>query len=74
MPQTILLVIDDLLDVKSVRDALHRSDDGSFKIDWVRSCAGGQQHRGKEVACPEPRLDRLNGGNSWTTVAECPEQ
>jgi hypothetical protein len=36
-----ILLISDASDAKAVRDALIDSDDGLFKVDWVRSRAAG---------------------------------
>jgi len=36
-----ILLISDASDAKSVRDALVKSDDGPFNVDWVRSRAAG---------------------------------
>jgi diguanylate cyclase (GGDEF)-like protein/PAS domain S-box-containing protein len=38
-----VLLICDALDAKALRDALVGSNDGLFKVDWVRSCADGLQ-------------------------------
>jgi diguanylate cyclase (GGDEF)-like protein/PAS domain S-box-containing protein len=42
MSQRILLLIqDDPVDAKLVREALHNSIDGSYKVEWIRGCAEG---------------------------------
>ena len=41
MSQNILLIQDDPADARSVREALINSDDGSFRVEWVRSCSEG---------------------------------
>jgi diguanylate cyclase (GGDEF)-like protein/PAS domain S-box-containing protein len=39
--QDILLIQNDASDVDEIRDALIKSDDGSFRVVWVRRCADG---------------------------------
>jgi len=41
MSQNILLIQDDPADARSVREALINSGDGSFQVEWVRSCSEG---------------------------------
>ena len=41
-----ILLISDSSDAKAVRDALLRSNDGLFEVDWVRSRADGLQRLG----------------------------
>jgi len=41
MSHNILLIQDDPLGAKAVRDALAGSNDGSFQLEWVRHCAEG---------------------------------
>jgi diguanylate cyclase (GGDEF)-like protein/PAS domain S-box-containing protein len=41
MPRNILLIQDDPADAQVIRDALARSNDGLFEVEWVRLCAAG---------------------------------
>ena len=41
MPQNILLIQADVLGAKVVQDALSRSSDSNFKVEWVSTCALG---------------------------------
>src|SRR5579863_5721776 len=41
MPQNILLILSDPTAAKSIQQALIYSDDGPFKVDWVRTHAEG---------------------------------
>src|ERR1700689_1813986 len=46
MPQNVLLIQGDALGAKIVRDALSKSSDGSFHVEWVSTCALGLQRLG----------------------------
>jgi diguanylate cyclase (GGDEF)-like protein/PAS domain S-box-containing protein len=39
MPQNLLLIQDDPVGAKNVQEALTNSSDGSFRVEWVRSCS-----------------------------------
>src|SRR5688572_3180 len=39
MVQTILLIQEDPADAKTVRESLGHSDDGPFKVEWMKSCS-----------------------------------
>jgi diguanylate cyclase (GGDEF)-like protein/PAS domain S-box-containing protein len=41
MPQNILLIQDDALDAKIVQDALSKSGESHFHVEWVRTCTAG---------------------------------
>ncbi|HEU4627340.1 MAG TPA: EAL domain-containing protein [Steroidobacteraceae bacterium] len=41
MPQNILLIQDDPADASAVREALLNSNDGSFRVEWVKRCSAG---------------------------------
>jgi hypothetical protein len=43
MSKTILLIQDDSVEAQAVHKALSASTDGSFKVEWVGSCADSQQ-------------------------------
>jgi diguanylate cyclase (GGDEF)-like protein/PAS domain S-box-containing protein len=47
--QTILLIQDDSTAANIVREALVDSRDGSFDVDWVRSCTEGLEHLSRAV-------------------------
>jgi hypothetical protein len=49
MPPNILLIQDDPLDAKAVRDALINSSDGSFQVEWVRRCSEGLERLAREA-------------------------
>jgi len=44
----ILLIQNDSADAKAVREALSHSGDGSFEVEWVRSCSEGVQRLASE--------------------------
>jgi diguanylate cyclase (GGDEF)-like protein/PAS domain S-box-containing protein len=55
MSQSILLIMDDPMDARAVRDALVGSGDGSFQVEWVRSCSEGLERlagEGRAKASP----------------------
>jgi len=60
-----ILLISDASDARAVRDALIRSNDGPFKVDWVRSRADGMQRLTKlghaRETGPRSSLTRTNG-------------
>ncbi len=41
MSKTVLLIQDDCREAQSVREALIRSSDGAFQVEWVRLCSEG---------------------------------
>jgi diguanylate cyclase (GGDEF)-like protein/PAS domain S-box-containing protein len=46
--KTILLIQDDWGGAQSIREALIRSSDGAFKVEWVRLCADGLKRLSEE--------------------------
>ena len=46
--RTILLIQDDCPDAQSVREALIRSSDGAFQVEWVRLCSQGLKRLAEE--------------------------
>ena len=48
MPRHVLLIQDDPVDAKSVQEALANSSDGSFQLEWVRSCSEGLERLARE--------------------------
>jgi diguanylate cyclase (GGDEF)-like protein/PAS domain S-box-containing protein len=48
MSKTILLIQDDCRDAPSVREALIRSCDGAFQVEWVRLCSQGLKRLAEE--------------------------
>ncbi|MHB8814374.1 MAG: putative bifunctional diguanylate cyclase/phosphodiesterase [Steroidobacteraceae bacterium] len=48
MSKTILLIQDDCRDAHSVREALIRSSDGVFQVEWVRLCSEGLKRLAEE--------------------------
>jgi diguanylate cyclase (GGDEF)-like protein/PAS domain S-box-containing protein len=46
--KTILLIQDDHRDAQFVREALLRSSDGAFRVEWVRLCSEGLKRLGEE--------------------------
>ncbi|MGB6487745.1 MAG: EAL domain-containing protein [Steroidobacteraceae bacterium] len=48
MSRTVLLIQDDCPDAQSVREALIRSSDGAFQVEWVRLCSQGLKRLAEE--------------------------
>jgi diguanylate cyclase (GGDEF)-like protein/PAS domain S-box-containing protein len=48
MSKTILLIQDDCRDAPSIREALIRSCDGAFEVEWVRLCSQGLKRLAEE--------------------------
>ncbi len=48
MAQTILLIQDDPVDARIVREALLDSTDGAFKVEWVKLCSEGVERLTRE--------------------------
>jgi diguanylate cyclase (GGDEF)-like protein/PAS domain S-box-containing protein len=46
--RTILLIQEDVSDAEFVREALKSSSDGSFRVEWVRSCSDGLDRLARE--------------------------
>jgi diguanylate cyclase (GGDEF)-like protein/PAS domain S-box-containing protein len=46
--RTVLLIQDDCPDAQSVREALIRSSDGAFHVEWVRLCSQGLERLAEE--------------------------
>lgn len=46
--RTVLLIQDDCPDVQSVREALIRSSDGAFQVEWVMLCSQGLKRLAEE--------------------------
>jgi diguanylate cyclase (GGDEF)-like protein/PAS domain S-box-containing protein len=59
MPLNILLIQDDPLDAKAVRDALINSSDGSFQVEWVRCCSEGLERLAREAKQKTQRTDAI---------------
>jgi DNA-binding NarL/FixJ family response regulator len=59
MPLNILLIQDDPLDAKAVRDALINSSDGSFQVEWVRCCSEGLERLAREAKQETQRTDAI---------------
>jgi diguanylate cyclase (GGDEF)-like protein/PAS domain S-box-containing protein len=59
MPSNILLIQDDPLDAKAVRDALINSSDGSFQVEWVRRCSEGLERLSREAKQEKQRTDAI---------------
>jgi two-component system, cell cycle response regulator len=59
MPPNILLIQDDPLDAKAVRDALTNSSDGSFQVEWVRRCSVGLERLAREAKQEKQRTDAI---------------
>ncbi len=49
VPKTIVLIQNDRRDAHFVREALIRSSDDAFQVEWVRLCAEGLQRLAEEV-------------------------
>jgi len=59
MPSNILLIQDDPLDAKAVRDALINSSDGCFRVEWVRRCSEGLERLAREAKQKTQRTDAI---------------
>src|ERR1700736_4474587 len=54
-----ILVQEDPLDAKAVRDALTNSSDGSFQVEWVRRCSEGLERLAREAKQGKQRTDAI---------------
>jgi diguanylate cyclase (GGDEF)-like protein/PAS domain S-box-containing protein len=59
MPQTILLIQDDPSDAKAVQQALTNSNDGVFRVDWIRRCSEGLERLARQGKHETPPTDRI---------------
>jgi DNA-binding response OmpR family regulator len=59
MAQNILLIQDDPEDAKAVREALVNSGEGTFQVEWVRSCSEGLQRLAVERKQEKQRADGI---------------
>jgi diguanylate cyclase (GGDEF)-like protein/PAS domain S-box-containing protein len=59
MTQRILLIQDDPSDAKAVQEALTNSNDGPFRVDWMRSCSEGLERLARKSTDEKQSLEPI---------------